>query len=143
MHQIIYMSRATHPMSDDELETLLRKASLNNEQRGITGALVYGDGQFMQIMEGEKDALDTLYATVFRDPRHTDLTKLTDKEISDRSFSSWSMAFQALSPQQFQDLVGYTPPAKLTEQAHNLSWADDLLFQMMNAFGLSQRVKLG
>lgn len=140
MHQIIYMSRATHPMSDDELEALLRNASLKNEQRGITGALVYGDGQFMQIMEGEKDVLDTLYATVSRDPRHTDLTKLTDKEISHRSFSNWSMAFQALSPQQFHNLVGYTPPAKLTEQAHNLSWADDLLLQMMVAFGLSQRV---
>jgi hypothetical protein len=108
-------------MSDNDLEAQLRNASLNNEQRGITGALVYGDGQFMQIMEREKDVMDTLFATVSRDPRHTELTKLPDKEISHRSFQ-------------------YTPPTLLTEQAHDLSAFDGLLFQMMNAFGLSQRV---
>lgn len=133
------MSRAAHPMSDNDLEFILRQARLNNEQRNITGALAYGDGQFMQIMEGEKADLDAVYEVVSRDPRHKGLTKLADKEISQRSFSDWSMAFQTLSPEQFYELAGYTAPNELNEQAHNLSAADNLLFQMMNTFGLTQR----
>ncbi len=139
MHHIIYMSRATYSMNDDDLEKILRQARLYNEQRNITGALAYGAGQFMQIMEGEKAELDAIYEKVCRDPRHTALTKLADKEISHRSFANWSMAFQTISPQQFQELAGYTRPDALNEQAHNLSAADDLLFQMMNVFGLTQR----
>ena len=139
MHHIIYMSRATTPMDDNDLETVLRQARRNNEQRGITGALAYGAGQFMQIMEGEKAALDAVYETVSQDPRHTGLVKLADKEIRARSFSDWSMAFQTLLPQQFDELAGYTQPDALDEQAHNLSAADDLLFQMMRTFGLTHR----
>ncbi len=139
MHHIIYMSRATFPMKDDDLETVLSQARRNNEQRAITGALAYGDGQFMQIMEGEKADLDAVYEKVSRDPRHTGLIKLADKEIPERSFANWSMAFQTLAPQQFDELAGYTQPDDLNEQAQNLSAADDLLFQMMRTFGLTHR----
>lgn len=62
MHHIIYMSTASWPMTDAELKELLTQAQQGNERVGITGALVYGDGQFMQIMEGEQAALETLYA---------------------------------------------------------------------------------
>lgn len=139
MHHIIYIRRADYTMSDNDLEAILRQARRNNERRNITGALAYGAGQFMQIMEGEKADLDAVYALVSRAPRHTGLTKLADKEISQRSFSDWSMAFQTLSPKQFDELVGYTAPDELNDQAHNLSAADDLLFQMMSTFGLTQR----
>ena len=139
MHHIIYMSRAAHTMSDNDLEAILRQARLNNARRGITGALAYGAGQFMQIMEGEKADLDEVYEIVSRDPRHTGLTKLADKEINQRSFSDWSMAFQTISPKQFDELAGYTAPDDLNDQAHNMSAADNLLLQMMSTFGLTQR----
>lgn len=129
------MSRAAHPMSDNELEAILRQARLNNEQHAITGALAYGNGQFMQIIEGEKDALSALYQIVANDDRHHDLVKFADKEIAQRSFPDWSMAFQTLSPQQFQQLAGYSTPEALDVQAQNLGAADYLLFQMLSAFG--------
>jgi hypothetical protein len=139
MHHIIYIRRAAYTVNNNDLEAILRQARRNNERRNITGALAYGAGQFMQIMEGEKADLDAVYALVSHAPRHTGLTKLADKEISQRSFSDWSMAFQTLSPKQFDELVGYTAPDELNDQAHNLSAADDLLFQMMSTFGLTQR----
>ena len=52
MHHIIYLSRATRRPTDDELAILLTQARAANAQQNVTGALVYGDGQFMQIIEG-------------------------------------------------------------------------------------------
>ena len=113
MHHIIYMSRAVAPMSDHQLAHLLQQAREGNRQRNITGALVYGDGQFMQIIESEEAHLAQLYAHLLSDPRHGNIVKLADKQLAQRSFSEWSMGFQTVSPAQFEQLAGYTAPDKL------------------------------
>ncbi len=139
MHHIIYMSRAAAPMSDEQLARLLEQAREGNKKRSITGALVYGAGQFMQIIEGEESQLAQLYAELLNDSRHGSVVKLADKQVAQRSFSDWSMAFQTLSPDQFEQLLGYTAPDKLQLQAPGLSEADALLLEMMKAFVLSPR----
>ncbi|MFD1872667.1 BLUF domain-containing protein [Hymenobacter bucti] len=137
MHHIIYMSTASWPMTDAELQELLRQAQQGNERLGITGALVYGDGQFMQIMEGEQATLETLYAHLGQDRRHKGLFKLADRPIIERRFSEWSMAFQVVSPAGFEQLVGYVAPARLTQQLPDLGAADSLFVERMRSLALA------
>jgi hypothetical protein len=82
MHHIIYLSRATRSMSDEELANLLTRAREANAQQDITGALVYGDGQFMQIIEGNEATLAMLYAKLLQDERHGQVFKFADKPIA-------------------------------------------------------------
>ena len=133
------MSRAVQPMSDEELRKLLQGARLSNQEQNITGALVYGDGQFMQVIEGEEAVLASLYARLLNDPRHERVVKLADKQVAQRSFTEWSMAFQTLTPDQFTDLFGYVAPARLDLQVPSLSAADALLLEMMKTFVLTPR----
>ena len=137
MHHIIYMSRGVRPMSETDLRTLLQQARSENERQGITGALVYGDGQFMQIIEGEESVLATLYAKLLQDPRHINVVKLADKQVLRRSFEDWSMGFQVVSPEEFIELTGYVEPRHMDMQAPGLSAADALLLQMMKTFVLT------
>ncbi|MDF7814799.1 BLUF domain-containing protein [Hymenobacter sp. YC55] len=139
MHHIIYMSRGVGSMSETDLRTLLQQARSENERQGITGALVYGDGQFMQIIEGEESVLATLYAKLLQDPRHINVVKLADKQILQRSFEDWSMGFQVVSPEEFTELTGYVEPRNMDMQAPGLSAADALLLQMMKTFVLTPR----
>ncbi|MBC6613033.1 BLUF domain-containing protein [Hymenobacter sp. BT507] len=134
MHHLIYMSTAVQPLSDAELSTLLHQARLRNEHDNITGALVYGDGRFMQIIEGDKAALDDLYARLLSDKRHVGLVKLADKEVAARSFAGWSMAFRPVSDEEFTNMAGYVQPTQLDLQPLNLSAADALLLHMMRSF---------
>ena len=53
-HQIMYSSQATKPMTVTGLEEILADARAGNEARNVTGALVYVDGVFFQIIEGDK-----------------------------------------------------------------------------------------
>jgi hypothetical protein len=53
MFSIVYVSSALKPFSKTDLLTLLEKSRENNTSLGISGMLLYKDGNFMQVLEGE------------------------------------------------------------------------------------------
>ena len=75
-YQTIYFSASSTPMQVDELEDILEQAQSNNSRNGITGALVYIDGSFLQILEGEKDRVQTLMQKISKDFRHETVSVL-------------------------------------------------------------------
>jgi hypothetical protein len=117
MHHIIYMSQASRKFSARELVTLLIEARGRNEQYHVTGALVYGADQFLQVMEGEAEVVADLYQHIARDSRHQNLLKLADKAIAQRLFADWSMAFDEVAADQFKELLVYVSPEELGAQA--------------------------
>jgi hypothetical protein len=116
MHHIIYMSQASKPLSPEELVRLLIQARSVNEQHYITGALVYGDNHFLQVIEGEEKAVTTLYQRIARDYRHKQVVKLADNPIQQRRFAQWAMAFDDVSADQFKELIGCMLPEQVAEQ---------------------------
>lgn len=110
MHHLIYLSRAVQPLSEEALTTLLLQARHYNAQHELTGVLAYGNGQFLQLLEGEQQAIATLYERIQRDPRHENLIRFADKAITQRSFAAWSMAFASVSAAQFAEVGSYLPP---------------------------------
>lgn len=93
MHLIIYCSVATFTeVKADEIVTEIADfASAHNETIGVTGVLFYESGHFLQAIEGGKSDLDTLYASIKRDSRHSQVITLIDKPIPHRSFEGWTM----------------------------------------------------
>jgi hypothetical protein len=141
MHHIVYMSQATDHLTPITLVTLLMQARTLNERQHVTGALVYGHGQFMQIIEGEEAVIKNLYERIARDPRHRNVLTLSDKSIANRRFAEWSMAFGETRPEEFEELqglVGYMSPAQLKHQVETSSVADgpllDKMRRIVNAF---------
>jgi hypothetical protein len=131
MHHIIYLSRVSQKLSPEELVVLLKKARRSNELAGITGAMVYGQGQFVQILEGEKAAVTALYERIVADSRHRAILKLADKPIVERTFVEWSMAFRELSPEQAAELEGYASPAYWEQTSFASGSPDAMLLNRM------------
>lgn len=69
MIYLVYVSSAVKLFSSAELQQLLRGARENNSSRDITGMLLYKDGNFMQVLEGEKEPVLALRDRISRDPR--------------------------------------------------------------------------
>jgi hypothetical protein len=107
MHRIIYVSSASAPFSDAQLEDLLRKSRHDNLASGITGLLLYKDGHFMQILEGPKPAVAALMAKIKKDSRHRDLSILMEVETGQREFKDWSMGFKKIDAKTSQEVPGY------------------------------------
>jgi len=115
-YQIIYSSDSSIPMQADDLEDLLEQARERNAERGITGALVYVDGVFLQILEGEAATIKALMAKIVIDLRHEAVTVLQEGEVPAPRFSDWTMAYVGATPEQVADwlcLPGTTPVPEL------------------------------
>jgi len=108
LFQIVYVSTATAPFNPDELRELLRGSHERNARAGITGLLLYNDGQFMQVLEGEESAVMILFAKINRDPRHHHVISLLHEPILDRQFPESLMSFRDLNHEACRKLPGYS-----------------------------------
>ena len=121
LYQVIYSSRASKQMGSSDLEEILVDARVGNEARDVTGALVYADGVFLQVLEGERDVVNTLVASIREDMRHGSFKVFYEAEIPARAFQAWRMAY--LSPDAAQmsrwaGLEGTGTLDELLEQIH-------------------------
>lgn len=108
MIYLIYISAASYPYTDEELKEILLKSRQNNEARNITGLLLYHEGSIIQVLEGEKEQVQSLYQTISRDPRHKSIFQMLSGELEQRNFPDWSMGFKTIPSGEFQELTGYT-----------------------------------
>ncbi len=93
MYRIIYLSSATKMMSDLELNKLLAQSRIKNAALDITGVLLYFDGDFMQVIEGNETNVKNLYQSIVRDDRHRSIICVFNDHIEHRQFAEWSMGF--------------------------------------------------
>ncbi|WP_017445646.1 BLUF domain-containing protein [Gayadomonas joobiniege] len=96
IYQINYWSKASQPMSRLALEALAKDAEQNNQKHDITGVLLFGAGMFFQCLEGPSDKVIHLFNKIKQDPRHYDITLVSQECHSERFFSQWSMGFTRL-----------------------------------------------
>jgi hypothetical protein len=89
--RLLYASRAVPGLDHEELQSILRASRLGNARLGITGALSFTQGVFMQTLEGGRGAVNRLYHRIVADPRHRELELPGYAEIAARRFASWSM----------------------------------------------------
>ena len=91
--QLVYVSSLSLKgrLSKSMFDEIEAQATLHNEKNGITGVLCYGNGQFLQCIEGEKTKIADLQVRIFNDKRHKNLEVLLLREIKQPQFLDWSM----------------------------------------------------
>jgi hypothetical protein len=94
---ILYCSRSRLTGSRADLETQTRRilatARVNNQRAGLTGAMVFTDSCFAQVLEGADADLMPIFQRIRSDPRHGDLRVLAQSQPTQRLFPHWSMAY--------------------------------------------------
>ncbi|MGP5061884.1 BLUF domain-containing protein [Psychrobacter celer] len=91
--QLVYISRITSTglSSPSTLNDISEIAIERNQTDEITGILCYGNGYFLQCVEGSEQALTNLKNRLLADERHKDMEILDFSAIDERRFSSWSL----------------------------------------------------
>jgi len=95
-YRLVYSSEAAADLTPAELEGMLAESRLRNKAHGISGVLVFVDGAFLQVLEGERNDVLDLMGRIERDPRHRSVKVFYEQDIDERAFPTWSMAY--LSP---------------------------------------------
>ncbi len=91
---LTYVSSATSLLQPVDLVALLGQARTANQDRGITGMLLYRDGNIIQVLEGEEDAVERTFSRISVDQRHRGVLVLQREQQPRRFFAQWSMGFR-------------------------------------------------
>ena len=108
LFSLTYVSSAVELFSKSELERLLTVSRENNAKRGVTGMLLYKEGNFMQVLEGDEREVRTLYKKISADARHQNDIVLLQGPVAERQFPDWSMGFRDLDSPEVRDTLGYS-----------------------------------
>jgi hypothetical protein len=96
LYALVYVSTATHRLSACELLELQIRAQTHNRQVGVSGTLLYDDGNFIQYIEGPQAALLGVYVRIKRSHLHNSIIELLHCPIKERAFAAWSMAVRSV-----------------------------------------------
>ncbi len=96
-------------MNKIELTKILDVSRKNNDPLLITGLLVYFEGTFVQVLEGNTKDVDLIFSKILKDQRHRNVTLLNEEMIDQREFGKWEMAFRFLTEDEVMKSKGYIP----------------------------------
>ncbi|WP_106793158.1 BLUF domain-containing protein [Aquimarina sp. Aq78] len=94
---ISYVSTVNPNISHSDMTELMDYVRLNNNAIGLMGILIYSEGNFFQILEGEEQVVKMMFEKIRKDYRHHNIIKMLDKEIMGSSFSESRSSFTVIS----------------------------------------------
>lgn len=109
MIELVYVSKAQKRFNSDELKAMLSIFRKNNQVQKISGLFLYdGYGTFIQVLEGDPNAVLPLYEKISNDTRHSRVNLLGESKIQARSFPDWCMGFKNLDQSPIMEMEGYS-----------------------------------
>lgn len=103
----IYCSHSTASnVSQADLNAILEKSRQNNSKNEVTGMLLYRNGAFFQVLEGDRSAVEILFEKIAADTRHIRVTKIVLEPIFERDFAYWTMGYPKISLKELAMIPG-------------------------------------
>lgn len=139
--RLLYASRSVSEIDDALLSAIMERSGRFNTEFGITGILCsYPQGKvFLQALEGGREAVNSLYANIIRDPRHQDVTLLEYSEITERRFSGWRMGSVNLNRVNVGSILRFSEKPVLDPFTMNGQTALLLLQELANTAAITSR----
>jgi hypothetical protein len=94
LYRIVYFSRTANSQdTDNNHDQILSTSRRNNERDAISGALVAGNGFYLQCLEGRRGRVNEAFLRITGDRRHESVELLEVKPVNERLFATWPMLF--------------------------------------------------
>ncbi len=145
--QLVYASSLTLSarLNTSIFEEVKKHARNYNQHHNITGVLCYGNGQFLQCIEGEKARVLALQQRIFSDKRHKNIKILLLRETKQRSFIDWRMRLLFLerwlwSPATKKQVTQLSPFLPFTPHKWTPDYVEQFL-QVIETFDTPPHVK--
>ena len=98
-----------------ELRSILEAARRRNQLDEVSGALLFTNSGFAQVLEGHREVVERTFERITADPRHSDVTVLSFTPTEKRCFPNWAMGFCGQLKDDVADpLAGLLPAHELS-----------------------------
>lgn len=91
--ELIYYSYPIKTFRESDISRMLTQVRPKNHAMDVTGMLLYANEQFLQVLEGRKKDVNQIFQSISHDARHYDVNLISVRNIQQRSFERWDMAF--------------------------------------------------
>lgn len=136
---LIYVSAAREEYSTQQLDEILDVSVRRNAIDGISGMLLYADGTFMQVLEGEDAVVDRTFSRIEKDRRHLGIVVIERAVVAARSFDGWHMGFRRLTHADAEAHPGFAPFFDQGFNARSLGVRHGLALEILLDFRNSAR----
>ncbi|MFD2937798.1 BLUF domain-containing protein [Spirosoma flavum] len=131
----VYFSTSVGSLVENDLSVILKQSRFNNAKSGITGILLYINGNIIQVLEGDDKAVETLYHRIEKDPRHTNLVRVLNKPIDQRLFADWSMGYETITSRQLENI------REIVDTDANQAAGNPIILKTLKAFYETNRLR--
>jgi UDP-2,3-diacylglucosamine pyrophosphatase LpxH len=122
-YTLCYVSKAAVGLNNTAIEDIFLTTLQNNTRKGIHGILLYGMGDFFQVLEGDEKMIESLYEEQIKaDPRHSDIFEVIRKETKKPIFSAYSSLFTIVkTDEQLEQIKAYLKQNSIHTTSEKLS----------------------
>lgn len=103
---LVYASAQARELESYELQNILKVARSRNSRMQITGMLLYQNGSFLQVLEGDRENVEELFYKIEKDSRHTKVVKVSTFYTAKRVFYDWSMGYADVTQKELEFIQG-------------------------------------
>ena len=107
--RLIYASRVNEGVGPSDIDEILSVSQTNNARSGVTGALCYTGGVFLQCLEGGRDEVNSTYHRIVADRRHRDPLIVCLTEVPERDFADWGLGYVGYTAENRALFLKYCP----------------------------------
>lgn len=102
LYRLVYTSARSSQCDEKEIDKILAASRRNNKPLDITGVLLHTHDRFLQVLEGEKDKVMTLYQKIEKDKRHGGSMMRFCEPVDERHFGDWNMAGKKINSEKIK-----------------------------------------
>jgi hypothetical protein len=122
-----------------QLSSILRSANRNNRASGLTGALIFDELWFIQVLEGKREAVWRTFQRICEDERHANVVLVEMREVDERRFGNWWMGFATRDDGTEATFTPYLRNGHLSPPTMSAGMMLDLMLELAKA-GLSREL---
>ncbi|MCP4911762.1 MAG: BLUF domain-containing protein [Oligoflexia bacterium] len=144
MYQLVYLSFASKSFLADDpesgVDSILQVARVKNKDLGITGMLLFNGVVFIQMLEGDKEEVEKLYAKIEEDPRHSKAKVLIrqNSKFGERYFEDWTMGYRKVEKKDIKLIETLVPWQDVSEVSQK-----DVIIPKLNLMELFKQFRYG
>ncbi len=88
-YAICYVSTVSKDAKLEDIKNLLDSTAQYNNEHDIRGVLLYAEGNFFQILEGEKKLVEDIFEDIKKDKRHKNIIQVVGKDVKHGAFDGF------------------------------------------------------
>ena len=93
LYEVLYVSTIAPEAPLSVVADIVRKARPGNQERDITGLLIFDGQRFCQQLEGSQKLVLSLVERIRADPRHTDVHVVHHGALATRRFRQFDLGY--------------------------------------------------